>query len=246
MIKSFKKDNLKINIFKTRAEMGKAAAEDIAVCIERLLEQKESINMVFAAAPSQNDMLENLIKHTVRWDRINAFHMDEYEGLTKEDKASFGNYLNEHIFGKVKFKNVYYVADYGLQYEKMLKENRIDIVCLGIGENGHIAFNDPGVADFNDSQKIKMVRLDNICRMQQVHDGCFENLDSVPEYAYTLTVPEMVSADYMFCVVPATTKAQAVFDTVNDKIDENCPATIMRRHKNAIMYCDADSGEKIL
>ncbi len=246
MIKSIKKDKLKINIYETRAEMGERAADDIAACINALLGKKESINMVFAAAPSQNDMLDSLIKHPIEWKRINAFHMDEYVGLKKEDSASFANYLHGHIFGKVNFKNVYYVADYGLEYEKLLSENHIDIVCLGIGENGHIAFNDPGVADFNDSKRIKKVALDGVCRMQQVHDGCFKDLDSVPEYAFTLTVPQMVSADYMFCVVPAKTKAQAVYDTVNEQIGESCPATVLRTHSNAIMYCDADSGEKIL
>ena len=124
--------------------------------------------------------------------------------------------------------------------------NHIDIVCLGIGENAHIAFNDPGVADFNDPACIKKVKLDDVCRMQQVHDGCFPTFDDVPEYAYTLTITQMISADYMFCVVPASTKANAVYNTVNEEINDTCPATILRRHDNAIMYCDVDSGAKLL
>lgn len=246
LLKGFKKDKLAVNVYVNRTEMGIAAAEDIAACMQRLLSEKETINMVFAAAPSQNDVLESLLKKPLDWSRVNAFHMDEYVGLSKEHPQSFGNYLNEHVFNKAPFKNVYYVADYGLEYEKLLGENHIDIVCLGIGENGHIAFNDPGVADFNDPVRIKKAKLDDVCRMQQVHDGCFPTFDDVPEYAYTLTVPQMVSADYMFCVVPAATKAEAVYNTVNLEITDMCPATILRRHDNAVMYCDADSGAKIL
>ncbi|MDO4608338.1 MAG: glucosamine-6-phosphate deaminase [Clostridia bacterium] len=246
MLKSFKKDKLTVNIYENRTLMGEAAANDIANCMRNLLNKKGNINMVFAAAPSQNDVLESLLKMPLDWHRVNAFHMDEYVGLKKEDKQSFGNYLNEHIFKKVPFANVYYVADYGLDYDQLLAESHIDIVCLGIGENGHIAFNDPGVADFDDPYRIKKARLDDVCRMQQVHDGCFPTIDDVPEYAYTLTVPQMISADYMFCVVPAATKADAVYNTVNLEITDMCPATILRRHENAVMYCDADSGKKIL
>ena len=246
MVKSLKKDKLAVNIYENRAVMGAAAADDIAACMEELLSEKASINMVFAAAPSQNDVLESLLKKPLDWNRVNAFHMDEYVGLKKEDPQSFGNYLNEHIFKKVPFANIYYVADYGLEYEKLLAENHIDIVCLGIGENGHTAFNDPGVADFNDPVRIKKAKLDDVCRMQQVHDGCFPTFDDVPEYAYTLTIPQMVSADYMFCVVPAATKADAVYNTVNAEISADVPATIMRLHDNAIMYCDPDSGAKLL
>ncbi len=246
MIKNFKKDKLDVRVYENRSLMGEAAASDVALCIEKLLKEKASINMVFAAAPSQNDMLSSLLQKPIEWNRINAFHMDEYVGLKKEDKQSFAYYLNEHLFGKVNFKNVYYVADYGLEYEKLLRENHIDIVCLGIGENGHIAFNDPGVADFNDPLLIKKAKLDDVCRMQQVHDGCFPSFDAVPEYAYTLTISAMVSADYMFCVVPAATKADAVYNTVNFDVSDMCPATALRRHDNAIMYCDADSGKKVL
>lgn len=246
MLLNFKKDNLTVNVYENRTLMGAAAADDIAECMQKLLAEKEIVNMVFAAAPSQNDVLESLIQKPIDWSRVNAFHMDEYVGLKKEDEQSFGNYLNQRVFKKVPFKNVYYVADYGLEYEQLLAENHIDIVCLGIGENGHIAFNDPGVADFNDPLRIKKAKLDDVCRMQQVHDGCFPTFDDVPEYAYTLTVPQMVSADYMFCVVPAETKADAVYDTVNLEINDACPATVLRKHKNAIMYCDSDSGKRLL
>ena len=245
-IKTIQKDSLNVNIYDTRADMGIAAADDVAACIEKLLGEKESINMVFAAAPSQNDMLMNLAKKNLPWGKINALHMDEYVGLDKTHPQSFGKYLYDHIFGLVDFASVKYISDYGESYADVLRENHIDIICMGIGENGHIAFNDPGVADFNDPKLIKKVKLDDVCRMQQVHDGCFPTFDDVPEYALTLTVPTMFGGDYLFCTVPASTKAEAVYRTVNDAIDENCPATIMRRHSNAVMYCDRDSGSKIL
>lgn len=246
MVKHLTKDKLQINVYENRILMGAAAAEDIAACMQKLLSEKDCINMVFAAAPSQNNVLESLIKKPLAWNRVNAFHMDEYVGLKKEDAQSFGKYLDERIFHRVPFANIYYVADYGLDYEEILIKNHIDIVCLGIGENGHIAFNDPGVADFNDPLRIKKVMLDDVCRMQQVHDGCFPTFDKVPAYAYTLTVPQMVSADYMFCVVPAATKADAVYNTVNFEITDMCPATILRKHDHAIMYCDVDSGKRLL
>ncbi|MBQ4047851.1 MAG: glucosamine-6-phosphate deaminase [Clostridia bacterium] len=246
MLLQFTKDKLAVQVYATRAEMGVAAADDIAACMQALLAEKETINMVFAAAPSQNDVLASLLSRDLGWERVNAFHMDEYVGLKKEDPQSFGNYLNEHVFSKANFKNVYYVADYGLAYEELLAKNHIDIVCLGIGENGHIAFNDPGVADFNDPLRIKKAELDDVCRMQQVHDGCFPTFDDVPTHAYTLTIPQMVSADHMFCVVPAPTKANAVYNTVNLEITDQCPATILRRHDHAVLYCDADSAAKLL
>lgn len=246
MLKEITKDNLKVKIFENRTAMGECAADEIAQCVAKLLGEKEEINMIFAAAPSQNDMLEALCGKALPWERINALHMDEYVGLDKNHPQSFGKYLYDHVFGKVNFKSVKYISDYGESYAEILKKEHIDIICLGIGENGHIAFNDPGVADFNDTELIKKVKLDDVCRMQQVHDGCFPTFDDVPEYALTLTVPEMFSADYLFCVVPAKTKTEAVWRTVNEEISENCPATIMRRHSAATMYCDKDSGAKLL
>lgn len=254
MLKEFIKDNLKVKIFKTRDEMGACAAREAALCIRKLLAEKDEINMIFAAAPSQNETLAGLVaEEGIDWGRINAFHMDEYVGLPKDALQGFGNFLKAAIFDKVPFKSVNYIAADGesdeeicRRYSSLIKENPIDIVCLGIGENGHIAFNDPWVADFNDSAVIKRVELDEVCRNQQVNDGCFEKLDDVPKFALTLTVPTLFNADYLFCTVPAPTKAQAVYNTINSPINEEVPATIMRNHKNAVMYCDSDSGAKLL
>ena len=128
------------------------------------------------------------------------------------------------------------------RYTALLKSHPVDIVCMGIGENGHIAFNDPHVAEFSDPKMVKVVALDDVCRQQQVNDGCFEKIDDVPKTALTLTIPTLVSAGYNFCVVPAPTKANAVKNTVYGEISEKCPASILRNKKNAIMYCDKDAA----
>ena len=249
-MKTLKKDLLTVNIYETRSEMGSAAAKDIKDCILSLLKTKETINMIFAAAPSQNEVLASLANDTeIPFERINAFHMDEYIGLAADAPQGFGNFLKDHIFGLANFKSVNYIDSTATdpdaecqRYSKLLSENPVDIVVMGIGENGHIAFNDPPVADFEDKKMVKPVALDEICRNQQVHDGCFAKLEDVPTTAITLTVPTLFSGDHLFCIVPAITKANAVKATVTDDINEKCPATILRRHQSAILYLDGDSS----
>ena len=250
-MKTYLVDKLQVKIFENRTLMGEDAARDIKNKICELLSKKEQINMIFAAAPSQNDVLKSLVEDTsIEWNRVNAYHMDEYIGLDKNAPQGFGNFLKDHIFGLVPFNSVNYIdisakdpeaeAD---RYAKLLKDNPTDIVVMGIGENGHIAFNDPPVADFNDARLVKPVKLDEICRNQQVNDGCFASIDEVPTHAMTLTVPTLVAAPYLFCIVPAPTKANAVYETLNGSIDEHCPASILRRQDNAILYLDADSAK---
>jgi glucosamine-6-phosphate deaminase len=196
-MKSFKKDLLNVNIYDSRLEMGNAAAHDVKAAILEALAEKDSINMIFAAAPSQNEVLAALANDKeIPWERVNAFHMDEYIGLSPDAPQGFGNFLREHLFGIAPFGSVNYIrpdasdADAECErYSKLLIENPTDIVVLGIGENGHIAFNDPPVADFCDSAVVKPVKLDEICRNQQVNDGCFKSIDDVPTHALTLTVP---------------------------------------------------------
>jgi glucosamine-6-phosphate deaminase len=249
-MQTFNKDLLTVNIYKTRTEMGEAAARDIRSRILSLLKEKESINMVFAAAPSQNEVLSALVNDKeIPWSRINAFHMDEYIGLSAKAPQGFGNFLKNNIFGLVDFRSISYIDVTAIDAEKeceryaqLLAREPIDIVVMGIGENGHIAFNDPPVADFNDKKSVKAVMLDEICRNQQVNDGCFERLEDVPKTAITLTVPTLFSADHLFCIVPARSKAVAVRATLCDSINEKCPATILRRHKSAVLYLDSDSS----
>ena len=249
-MKTMTKDLLKVNIYDTRDEMGKAAAKDIKACILSLLEKKETINMIFAAAPSQNEVLASLaLDQEIPWNRVNAFHMDEYIGLSADAPQGFGNFLKAHIFGLAPFKSVNYIDISATdaeaecaRYSALLAQYPTDIVVMGIGENGHIAFNDPPVADFADTKAVKPVLLDEICRNQQVNDGCFATIDDVPKYAITLTVPTLFAGDHLFCIVPAKTKANAAKATICGEIGEACPATILRRHENAVLYLDGDSS----
>lgn len=244
----FTKDKLAVKVFENRKLMGKEAATDVADCIKQMLSEKKEINMVFAAAPSQNEFLEELVDSGVEWERINAFHMDEYIGLPLDAEQRFGTFLKERIFGRVPFKSVHYINGQAQpekecdRYSLLLKQYLVDIVCLGIGENGHIAFNDPHVAKFDDPELVKVVALDEKCRMQQVHDGCFRSIELVPTQAISLTIPALVAAEYMFCIVPASTKAQAVYDTIYGEISESCPASILRTKANAVLYLDSDSA----
>lgn len=252
-MKTLKKDKLVVEIYENRTLMGEAAARDIKAKIAELLSQKQEINMIFAAAPSQNDVLKSLVEdNEIEWSRVNAYHMDEYIGLDKDAPQGFGNFLKDHIFGLVPFKSVNYIditttnpEQEAQRYGKLLDENLTDIVIMGIGENGHIAFNDPPVADFKDKRTVKPVKLDEVCRQQQVNDGCFESIDKVPTHAMTLTVPTLVRAPYLFCIVPASTKAKAVYETLNGSIDEHCPASVLRTHDNAKLYLD-DQSSKLL
>lgn len=254
MLKKVITDKLETRIYENRDLMGKAAAEDIAECMKKLLSEKEEINMIFAAAPSQNDMIAALIATPdIDWSRVNAFHMDEYIGLDKDAPQGFGNFLRDRIFSKVNFKSVNYINGQAenieeecARYSSLLKKFPTDIVCMGVGENGHIAFNDPPVADFNDAKLVKAVKLDEVCRNQQVNDGCFESIDKVPTHALTLTVPALMRAEHVFCVVPAPTKRNAIFTMLTGEISEKCPASILRRRDNAVLYCDSDSAKDIL
>lgn len=236
--------------YPTRQEMGRQAARDTAACVARLLQEKDQLSMIFAAAPSQNEFLAALSSDpTVDFSRITAFHMDEYVGLDAQAPQGFGNFLRDRLFAKAGFRQVHYLngnaADIEAEcnrYGRLLAGNPPDIICLGIGENGHIAFNDPHVADFLDPRPVRCVTLDDICRMQQVHDGCFATLDDVPKQALTLTIPTLVRARYHFCMVPALAKAQAVLNTITGKIDPGCPASALRLCANVNLYLDQQSA----
>lgn len=252
-MKQLKKDKLDIKIFGTRDELGIAAAKEAAAYICNLLDNQPEVNILFAAAPSQNEFLKALSCYNIPWNRINAFHMDEYIGLQEDAPQRFGNYLKKNIFSIVQPKTVYYLFDEKLspteickRYTELLSNYPLDIIFMGIGENAHIAFNDPHVADFNDPQMVKIVSLDEVCRKQQVHDGCFKSLDDVPLEAITLTIPAMMKAKQIFCIVPAATKANAIKSTVNGDITPDCPASILRTHGATTLYCDNESAKYLL
>ncbi len=244
---------LTVKIFPSVRQMGVAAAEDVAARIVELLKNRRTINMMFAAAPSQNEFLNCLAgERRIEWQRINAFHMDEYIGLSTAASQSFGNFLRRHIFDKVPFRSVNYMngmaADIdreGERYAALLAKFPPDIICLGIGENGHIAFNDPGVADFDDPKAVKVVELDEVCRRQQVNDGCFKSFDMVPPTAMTVTIPALLRADRLFCVVPFRNKADAVFNALYGDVSESCPASILRKKENSCLYLNTESAKRV-
>ena len=195
MLKTGQREKLTYQVYRTRTEMGADAAAAIEAHLLERLAQQEHIRMIFAAAPSQGEVLASLVQsEKIDWSRITAFHMDEYIGLALEAPQGFGNFLKERLFDHLPFKAVHLLngqaanaIDECTRYAELLAEAPIDLIVLGIGENGHIAFNDPAVADFNDPVTVKVVELDLACRQQQVNDGCFDALEQVPKTALTLT-----------------------------------------------------------
>lgn len=252
-IKELMADKLKVQIYDTRTAMGKQAAADVTAKLRELLLKKDKVNMIFAAAPSQNELLSALsVAEGIDWTRVNAFHMDEYIGLDENASQHFSFYLNTHIFNKVPFSQVFYIngdtespEKECTRYSKLLTENPADIVCMGIGENTHVAFNDPHVADFTDPELVKIVYLSDASRHQQVHDGCFKSIAEVPQAAITLTIPALLNVNYICCVVPGPTKSQAVYHTLYGEIGACYPSTILRTHNQATLYLDKDSANKI-
>jgi glucosamine-6-phosphate deaminase len=250
---SFKAGKLNVEIFQTRLQIGQEAAKAVGIQIRLLLLKQNVVNIIFAAAPSQNEFLMELQKQAIEWSKVNAFHMDEYVGLPADAPQGFGNFLKERLFSALPFKAVYYLngnaGDLDAEcdrYATLLIEFPADIVCMGIGENTHIAFNDPHVADFNDDKLVKVVDLDMACRQQQVNDGCFDAINEVPEYALTLTIPALTRPKYIYCMVPGEKKAQAVAYTINEEVNARHPSTILRTHDHATLYVDADSSRLIV
>lgn len=241
------------NIYENRQLMGAAAAVAVATRIQELLKSQDTVNIVFAAAPSQNEFLAALASADIEWGRIRAFHMDEYIGLEADVSRRFATYLLEHLFEKVSCQSVYYLNGRGAdpeaeceRYAALLEQFPTDIVCMGIGENAHIAFNDPYVANFSDTKWVKIVPLDGDSRQQQVNDNCFPSLEQVPTHALTLTVPALLKGRYLFVVVPGERKARAVYHTLNSPVSEQYPSTILRQHPAAQLFLDKDSCKMIV
>ena len=241
---------LRVEIYRERASMGAAAACDVAQQMRSLMAEKGHVVMVFAAAPSQDEFLATLASlEGLDWEKVIAFHMDEYVGLSEEAPQSFRNYLRQHLFDVVRPGQVYLIDGNASNLERecqryagLLEAHPVDIVCAGIGENGHLAFNDPGFADFEDQERAKVVELDERCRRQQVHDGCFLDIIEVPKRAITLTIPALMAAQWLYCVVPGLSKAEAARDTIRAPIDTKCPATILRTRPHATLFLDRDAA----
>jgi glucosamine-6-phosphate deaminase len=252
MIKEFVSGKLHVMVYPDRNASGAAAAEAIAGEVRELLKGKEEVNIIFAAAPSQNEVLGGLRSKDLEWARINAFHMDEYVGLSGDAPQSFGKFLSNALFSHLPFKSVHLINGNAedideecKRYAALLEKYPADIVILGIGENGHIAFNDPPVADFHDPLMVKQVELDITCRQQQVNDGCFASIGEVPTHAITLTIPALMRGKSLHCVVPGPTKIDAVDNTIHRSVREQYPSTILRKHPRAALYLDKISASHI-
>jgi len=239
-------DKLTLEIHADRVSAGRAAGLAAAETLKNVLATKGAARMIFAAAPSQNEMLETLAATPgIDWSKVTAFHMDEYIGLDNHAPQRFSHYLKTHLFDKLRFGEVNLIEGANPQticetYARKLQEAPINIVCLGVGENGHIAFNDPPVADFNDSKWVKIVELDLPCRQQQVNDGCFPNLEAVPTQAVTLTIPALLSGERLICTVPGQRKRAAVHRMISGDISTECPASILRTKASCTVYVDRD------
>jgi len=229
--------------------LGKAAAQEVAQKIVLLLQEKEEVRLILATGTSQFSFLEALQKEAIDWQRITVFHLDEYVGLSDQHPASFRHYLYQRILKNVQPKTVHYLAGDAKNldqicrtYAEKLQQDVIDIACIGIGENGHLAFNDPPVAQFDDPVWVKRVTLDEHCRQQQFDEGWFPSLERVPKEALTLTLPAIMAADYISCVVPEKRKATAVYNALNGPLSTSCPASILRNHPKVVLHLDEESA----
>jgi len=252
-IKEFSSDALHAAVFANRQDMGKAAATYVSTYLQELQGERDEIRIVVGSAPSQDEFFEHLTssphREAIDWSKLVVFHMDEYIGLSSEHPQSFRAYQFKHFISKVPLKAFHQIQGEAPDSDEecqrlsdLLAEKPIDLACCGIGENGHLAFNDPAVADFEDPKWAKRVDLDDICRQQQVNDGCFPSLDAVPTQAITLTLRVFANATKLSCVVPASTKAKAIAATLNDSISTQCPATLMRKHPDARLFLEPNSA----
>ena len=253
MEKTFYIDKLRVEIFRETKEMGRASASFVAANLDKAIGEKGSASIIIGTGASQFPFLEEFLLKDLDWTKISLFHLDEYIGISDQHPASFRRFLRERVASKVNPGNVHYLNGDTVnisaeirRYEKLLKENPVDVACIGIGENGHIAFNDPGVADFDDPEYLKVVELDNACRKQQVGEGWFPTIDDVPAKAITLTVTAIMDCKVLSCSVPDERKADAVYKTLMGEINTSCPASILRRHNNSALFLDRYSAEKII
>ncbi|MBD2387206.1 glucosamine-6-phosphate deaminase [Cylindrospermum sp. FACHB-282] len=248
--KFFRVDELMVQIYNSEVEMAQDVAEIAHKYLQNLLQEQDTVAVLLATGNSQLKFLDALIAlGGVDWSRITLFHLDEYLGISADHAASFRRYLRERVDQRVAPKEFHYIEGDALQpiaecdrYTKLLQAQPIDLCCLGIGENGHLAFNDPAVANFQDIHSIKLVKLDTVNRQQQVNTGHFSNLEAVPQYAFTVTIPMICSAKKIICLVPETRKAKVVKKILYGDITTDYPASILRQQPQATLFLDVNSA----
>lgn len=251
-VKTLKSGKMTVLVYADRDRMGKAVAEICAQEAIAQLARKEEVNILFPCAFSHSDFFKYFFSQPgVDWSRMNAFVMDEYLGLPEGSPYLLSNFAQEHIFSKAPFKACYAMngaaKDYDAEcarYARLLTEHPLDMACLGIGETGHLAYNEPAVADFNDPLMVKHVKVDEQSLIQAVHDGAFPDLDSVPHHAMTVTIPVMTRAPYKQAICPTIHKADAVYRTVYGEISTDCPASILRNY-DCVLYIDEPAAAKL-
>jgi len=245
----FTRLGIMVEVYDSKVELGKAAAEFVAARLSEAIQRQGQARAIFATGASQYEFLDALVQHQeVDWRRVTAFHLDEYLGMSDQHPASFRRYLNERLFSKLPFAAVHLLRGDApdakaecRRYAALLEAGPIDIACIGIGENGHLAFNDPP-ADFRSPNLVNVVNLDTKCRMQQVGEGHFPTLADVPTQALSLSIPAILRAKTISCVVPDTRKAEAVRCSLEGRLSRMCPASVLRRHPDVHMYLDEGSA----
>lgn len=245
-------EDLPISIYQTNEKLGAAAAEEAVAVIQDAIHKKGVANVILATGNSQLTFLATLRMMPIEWSKVNVFHMDEYIGLAPMHPASFPLFLKRHLLDSVHPKAFFPVPG-GTQntaqdckaYEELLRAYPADLCVLGIGENGHLAFNDPPYADFDDPAWVKVVKLDEVSRQQQVGEGHFASLVDVPTHAITLTIPALLAARCVLAIVPEARKADTVYRTLYGAISEECPSSILRRTPHAHLFLDSDSAKRI-
>lgn len=241
-------EDLSVRITKSAAELARDAATLARNYLQSLLQQQSTVSIVLATGNSQLGFLEAIASSNIDWSRIILFHLDEYLGIAAEHPGSFRYYLHHQVENKVQPRLFNYIEGDARQpltecdrYSQLLQQQPIDLCLLGIGDNGHLAFNEPTVADFQDSRLVKLVKLEMETRQQQINGGYFPSLKEVPSYAYTLTIPTICAANKIFCLAGGSHKAEIVRQTLTKAIAPNFPATILRTLPQATLFCDRDA-----
>lgn len=238
---------MKIVISESAKQLGAAAAAEAGAYLKEVLAQKGYARIVLSTGASQLDTIEALIAQDIDWSKIEMFHLDEYVGLPITHKASFRKYLQERFVSQVPLMGAYFVdgtaKNIAFLTEKLL-EREVDLGLIGIGENAHIAFNDPP-ADFETKEAYIFVDLNDTCKQQQVGEGWFPTLDDVPKQAVSMTVYRIMQCKKIITCVPYAVKAEAVYQTLNNSLTNTVPATMLKQHADWSLYIDRDSASKI-
>jgi glucosamine-6-phosphate deaminase len=244
-IPTFFRDRLEVRVYTDRRQAGAEGAAIAAAAISEAIAREGRVAVVFASAVSQDAFLSALRTHPIEWPKVTAFHMDEYAGMSAQHPASFRRFLRERLFDHVPVAAFHQLNAEApdaeaecARYAALLQQARPALVIMGIGENGHLAFIDPPVCDFHDPRDVRPVELDEVCRMQQVHDGAFPELADVPKRALSLTVPLFLRIPRALVFVNGAHKSAAVRATLAGPIAEACPASALRQHPAATLFLD--------